>query len=373
MNMLFVSTTRAGGSGLSQRQLAARLQARGHNVLLLADPEQGHRLARYLYKRQVNLTTKLRGSAVRPALLPLQRRFGRRAARASGYDVPVLLTPFPENAYRTVRRDFTPDVVVASSIDRVSWRRLLAQLRADGVPSVLYLREASALSHLTISRAVPDLLIANAETLAAEAQRAGYECPMIPSVVEVDRALVESTRERVLLVNPMRSYGADRVWALADARPDIPFAVQESLALTSDERSVVVAECSRRPNIELRPRTDDVASVYRDARILLVPHRMDNRPRVVAEAQANGIPVIASGYPGLVEAVGPGGLLVDPAAAPEAWLSTLACLWDDVSRYAMVADAARRHAQRPDIDPAAVTSRFEAAVTGLVTRTAAVR
>src|SRR5688500_5476576 len=132
MNMLFVSTTRVGGSGLSQRQLAARLIARGHRVVILADPEEGHRLTRYLYKRQVNLSTKLAGHPVRPLLLALQRPFGHRMVPAPEYDVPVFFSPIPENAYRAMRRSFSPDVVVASSIDRVSWRRLRAQLRADG-------------------------------------------------------------------------------------------------------------------------------------------------------------------------------------------------------------------------------------------------
>ena len=94
----------------------------------------------------------------------------------------------PENAYRTVRARFRPDVVVASSIDRVSWRRLRAQLVAGGIPSVLYLREASGLGHLTRSGAAPDLLLANAASLAEGARAAGYECEVVPSVVETERS-----------------------------------------------------------------------------------------------------------------------------------------------------------------------------------------
>src|SRR5205823_6521116 len=124
VNILFVSTTRRGGSGLSQRQLAARLIARDHQVAILTDPEEGHGVARYVYKRQVNLSSRLRGHAVRPLLLALQRPLGRRAVRTPEYDVPVFFSPVPEHAYRALRRELRPDVVVASSIDRVSWRRL---------------------------------------------------------------------------------------------------------------------------------------------------------------------------------------------------------------------------------------------------------
>lgn len=365
MNLLFVSSTRAGGSGLSQRQLAARLIARGHRVVILADPEEGYLLTRYLYKRQVNLSTKLRGHAVRQLLLGLQRPFGRRVVRAPEYDVPVFFSPVPEHAYRTIRRRFSPDVVVASSIDRVSWRRLRAQLRADGLPSVLYLREDVAQGHLSITNAPPDLLLANANSLAKQARAAGFECLVIPSAIETEATRVTSTRERVLFVNPLPSHGIDRLWTLARARPDIPFAVQESWPLSEPARAKVLAEAARLPNVEVRRRTTDLGVIYRDARLLFVPHRLDNRPRIVAEAQANGIPVVASAYPGLVEAVGPGGVLVAPDAPDPAFVDAIGGLWDDASQYERLVEAALRHASRSEIDPDVVTTRFEEAMRGL--------
>jgi glycosyltransferase involved in cell wall biosynthesis len=366
VNILFVSTTRVGGSGLSQRQLAARLIARGHRVVILADPEEGHRLIRYLYKRQVNLSTKLRGHAVRPLLLALQRPLGRRAVPAPEYDVPVFFSPVPEHAYRILRRRFSPDVVVASSIDRVSWRRLRAQLCADRTPSVLYLREDNAHGHLSITKAPPDLLLANAGSLAERARAAGFECLMIPSAIETAATRVKSTRSRVLFINPLPSHGVDRLWAVARARPDIPFAVQESWPLSESARAEVLAGTAGLPNVEFRLRTADLGVIYRDARLLFVPHRLDNRPRVVAEAQANGIPVVASGYPGLVEAVGPGGVLLDPDAPDAAWIDAIGRLWDDANHYGRLVEAALGHAARPEIDPEVVTSRFEEAIRRLV-------
>ena len=366
MNILFVSTTRIGGSGLSQRQLAARLITRGHRVVILADPEDGHRITRSLYKRQVNLSTKLRGHAVRPALLAVQRPFGRRAVPAPEYDVPDFFSPVPEHAYGTLRRRLVPDVVVASSIDRVSWRRLRSQLRADGIPSVLYLREDAALGHLTVTNAPPDLLLANTGSLAQRARDLGFECLVIPSAIETDVTQVESTRERVLFVNPLPSHGVDRLWAVAGARPDIPFAVQESWPLSGRDRTQVLARAAGLSNVEFRSRTADLGSIYRDVRLLFAPHRLDNWPRVVAEAQANGIPVVASAYPGLIEAVGPGGVLVEPEAPEAAWIEAVGRVWDDVAEYDRLAEAARHHADRAEIDPEVVTSTFEEALRSLV-------
>jgi glycosyltransferase involved in cell wall biosynthesis len=257
---------------------------------------------------------------------------------------------------------------VASSIDRVSWRRLRAQLRADAIPSVLYLREGTAQGHLTVSQAPPDLLLANAASLADQARAAGFDCLVIPSAIDTSATRVASSRERILLVNPLPSHGIDRLWAVARARPDIPFAAQESWALPERARDEVLARAAGLPDVEFRPRTTDLGVIYRDARLLLVPHRLDNRPRIVAEAQANGIPVIASAYPGLVEAVGPGGVLVDPDAPNAAWIDAVSRLWDDADHYERLVEAALEHAARPEIDPDVVAKRFEDAMRGLVGR-----
>jgi glycosyltransferase involved in cell wall biosynthesis len=366
VNILFVSSTRAGGSGLSQRQLATRLIARGHRVVLLADPEEGHRLTRYLYKRSVKLSTKLRDHPARPLVLAVQRPLGRRAVRAPEYEVPVFFSPVPEHAYRRLRRRYSPDVVVASSIDRVSWRRLRAQLRDDGIPSVLYLREDVAHGHLAITQAPPDLLLANAGSLADRARAAGFECTVIPSAIETGATRVTSRRERALFVNPLPSHGVDTLWAVARACPEIPFVAQESWPLPEATRAEVQLQAVKLGNVEFRPRTTDLGAIYRDARLLLVPHRLDNRPRVVVEAQANGIPVVASAYPGLVEAVGPGGVLIDPHAPEGVWVEAVGQLWNDAARYERLVEAALAHAARPEIDPEVVTTHFEDAMRALV-------
>ena len=369
MRILFVSSVAAGGSGVSQRELAQRLAARGHHVEMLA--AAGDRdFVRRLYERQVDLSTRLRGNVLRPVLLAAQRPWGQRLRPGSAAEYPTWVSAVPENGYRRLRRRARPDVVVASSIDRVTWRRLRSQLVADDVPSVLYIREASGLGHLTISQAPPVLLLANAESHAARARAAGFECEVVPSVVELDRSRTDTSRVTALLVNPSDLLGGDRIWPIADARTDIHFVLQESGLLSDRERSVVHALAEARPNVSVRPYTDDPAEVYRDARVLLVPHRVDNRPRVILEAQANGIPVIASAYPGLAESIGPGGVIVEDADNPAAWTRVLSSVWDDPTRYENLVDAARTHAHRSEVDPVRIVERFEQLLTQLTNQTA---
>lgn len=373
VRLLFVSSTTAGGSGLSQRQLASRLIGLGHEVVLLVDHERDDRRRR-LYRRQVNLTTKIRRlplpdavlALVLSPLLALQRVFGSHPRRDPTFGVPVWETAMPENALRTILGWYPADVVVASSIDRVTWRRVRAQLRARGIPSVLHLREEVALGHLTVTGAPPDLLLANSETLAAGAHAAGSACEVIPSVVELADAHVESSREVVLFVNPTASHGFAVLLAVAERCPDIAFAVQESWPVGDATWRELQEAVDRLPNVELRAQVTSSSFMFRDASVLFAPHQVDNRPRVVAEAQVNGIPVLASSFPGLVEAVGDGGLLIEPGSSVEDWVEALHEVLADADDDGHLACLARRHAARSDLDPALVTDRFVDAVSRLV-------
>jgi glycosyltransferase involved in cell wall biosynthesis len=187
---------------------------------------------------------------------------------------------------------------------------------------------------------------------------------VVPSVVEV--APVATTRRVVLLVNPIEILGGDRVWAIAAARPDISFVVQESGLLEEHLRADLLDRASQVPNVEVRPFSDRPGALFADCRVLLVPHRVDNRPRVVLEAQASGIPVVASAQPGLVECVGPGGVIVDDTDDPAPWIAAVGEVWDDAARYDALVDAARAHAHRPEVDPERITARFEALLAELV-------
>jgi glycosyltransferase involved in cell wall biosynthesis len=366
MRILFVSGTSIGGSAHSTRELAERLVARGHDVAILFRVEGAVR-TRYVHKRAINLVVKLGSSPLAGPVDRVAAQIGRRPRRAAE-PVPYAVwnTSVPENSIGTLLRDFAPDVVVASSIGRVAWRRIRTMLADRDIPSVLYIREESALGHLTISDAPPDLLLANAHTYAERTAALGHPALVVPSVVSVDRYLVESTREQVLFVNPVPSYGLEAALGLAAARPDVAFAFVEWWRLDDQARSEMDRRLASLPNVVLRPATTDPGRVYADARVLLAPFLLDGRPRVVLEAQANGIPVLASDLPALRETVGPGGVFVAPDAPAPAWADALAELIDDPERYRRACDDARAHAMRDEVDPDAVVSRFERALADLV-------
>jgi len=366
MRILFVSGTAIGGSAHSTRELAERLTAHGHDVAILFRVE-GPRV-RQLHKRAINLVTKLGSSPFASKVDRLAAMIGRTPTRdRTALTYQVWESVVIENSIRTVIRSFGPDVVVASSLGRVAWKRIRLILKSLGIPSVLYIREESGLGHLSISEAPPDQLLTNAHTYADRAAAMGTPAVMIPSVVTVDRYLVETTRERVLFVNPVPSYGLETALELAAARPDVPFAFVEWWKLEDDERAALNQRLAEKlPNVLLRPATDDPGAVYADAGVLLAPFLLDGRPRVVLEAQANGIPVLARALPALSETVGPGGRLVRPDASIGEWAVALGEIIDDPDRYRELCDAARAYAQREEVDPGVIVARFERVLADLV-------
>lgn len=354
-----------GGSLMSTRALATALLDRDIEVQLLQlRPDRDLTLA--VHKRLENLRAKLDGGRAEGVAERTVRLPGRRPHRLpSDGRLVTWESPVPANALSRVLDDFRPTVVVTASISRPQWRQIRRELGKRGIQSVLYVREDTALGHLTISKAPPDLLLANSEALATMAEEAGYRVVMIPSVVDVTPALVESTRETVLVVNPSRAYGGELAGEIAERCPDIPFVLQESWHAGASLAEEIDDAHRSQANVEVRPFTTTASDVYRDARLLLVPYptaMANHRPRSVLEAQANGIPVLASDLPGLRETVGDGGWFAPPDADPDEWAHLLRHAWADVAGFERTSTAARRHAQRPEASPVAVVDAFVHAI-----------
>lgn len=367
VRLLFVSGTTIGGSGRSQRELAARLGRRGHEVLFLVDLEHPDRTRRWLYEQLSDLSVRWEDRSGGELVRLLERIPGRRVAEVSIDGLPHLASPIPENAFPRLCERFRPDVVIGSSVLRLTWRKVAEHSREHGVPTVLYVREEEALNHFHPPRGPADATVANAAALAARVEALGVSCPVFPSVVEVDVTKVASSRRVALTINPVESRGIRTIWELAAQLPEVPFVVQESWPLGPGELASVERHAGLLPNVEFRRAEPPGPRLYRDARVLLVPYEVDNRPRVIAEAQANGIPVIAADSPALVEATGHGGVVV-ASEDLDAWRDSVRSMFEDAEGYEDLCRRAFEHSRRQDMSAAGVAQGFEAFLERLVAR-----
>lgn len=327
-------------------------------MLFLVDDGTPDRSRRFVYEQLADLAVRWGPRPGHRVVRFFENEPGRRTHTVLVDGLEHRVTPVPENAAQDVIRDFRPDVVISNSILRITWRKVRELCDNSSVATVVYVREVASMNHFTLGRQPGDVIVANASSLARDVEALGYPCVVLPSVIEVDVTSVDSLRTVALVINPIASHGIDIIWQLARALPEIAFVIQQSWPLDDGALASLERTAAELPNVEFRRAVPAGTSLYSDAKVLLVPHRIDNRPRVIAEAQANGIPIIASNTPGLAEAVGDGGVLVDMDDI-DGWVESIRLVWADVAAYDGLAERAWAHSRRPEIDPEQVTIAFE--------------
>jgi glycosyltransferase involved in cell wall biosynthesis len=302
-----------------------------------------------------------RGNAVCVlAKLSLRNRFGLwRAARlaASGGSFWVdrdLGYPVFRSRRPTAHAGALPRPTIAI-VQNGPMLDLAAGFARIGIPAIAYLH---GLGFETWPDQPDDLpfcgYIANSRFTAGRFRRRfGLEPTVLPPLFRRGDYATTATGSMVTFINPVAVKGVDLALQIARHCPRIPFAFVLGWPLGLREKARLEREVARLPNVELRARTTDMRTIYRDTRILLVPSQWEDETwgRVATEAQFSGIPVVASDRGGLPEAVGPGGIVLPHDAPACDWVDALAALWPGGARYAELSEAALDHSRRADLDP----------------------
>jgi len=330
MRILFVGKAHLpliGGVQLTTHYLARELGRRGHEVAVLGlrrpqDPGCDH-----------------------------DERFGYLTERS----------PVPERRVGALLERFRPDTVMVSGNEygrpHVA-HALLKQTRS--LPTALYVHDLESTELANDPEVRVDGVAAVSRFVAQRVSRPPAPV-LLPPIVDRRLYDVPSNRRTVLFVNPRRSKGLEVALGLARSRPDIPFDFVRSWPLSSNALGALRTTVRGLPNVSLRGPVQSPAALYGTARVALVPSREpEGWGRVAAEAQASGIPVLASAVGGLRETVGGGGIVVDSPADLRPWLDALSQIWDDELAYAGYAALARRNAKRSELTPEYVGDAFEA-------------
>lgn len=234
--------------------------------------------------------------------------------------------------YARLLRRFKPDVVMGYGADALS-RSMWLEAELFGIPSVYVLCNANHLRYRFPQHAL--LLCDSRATAEYYREREGLLVHPVGNFINPAIVCAENRRPRwVTFVNPSPSKGAAvaaRIILTANReRPDIGFQIVET---RQSFVSSIRAMAKRAPsleraafrNVRILKAQWDVKSIYAETAVLLVPSLgFESWGRVATEAVMNGIPVLASTTGGLPEAVGSGGIVLDPpkscAGARENWL-----------------------------------------------------
>ena len=320
-----------GGAQSSMHDLAVEFARRGHEVGVLSG---------LTGKGWIGLKSRVK--------LKLGRR-NHVVDHGLGY--PVYRAWFAWEAVADVARRMGADVVVPGS-----WLPLRFAQALAGVDTrvVIYLhnveveelggnpRDLKGVSYVANSRFTADRW----------KDLLGIRSDVVYPLIRRENYQTETTRENVTFINPHPKKGVEIALDVAERCPDIPFAFVEAWGLPPEVRESLLKRLATLPNVTLRPPTRDMKSVYGRAKIVIAPSQWEEAfGRVAVEPQFSGIPVIASARGGLPEAVGPGGILMDPGADAEAWAQAVRRLWNDPALYAEKSRAARDYANRPEMNP----------------------
>ena len=269
----------------------------------------------------------------------------------------------PETGVAEVVSRFRPSAAVIHPGRQVP---LSNAFLAAGVPIILYLRDVLFGQIGGDLRPHPQLLyVANSRFVASRAKAVfGIEAHVLPPLVLPDRYRTATTRKKAVLIGLYPKKGVDLVFHMAEARPDIPFEVVESWRINKEAIILLQARARAAGNVRVRRWVADIRSVYREAKVVLVPSMFEEGwGRVVTEAHINGIPVLASNRGALPDSVGSGGILVDANAPLDEWTRALGRIWDNRTEYDYLASTALNYAGRSEIQPLNIATSFLKLVT----------
>jgi glycosyltransferase involved in cell wall biosynthesis len=207
------------------------------------------------------------------------------------------------------------------------------------------------------------VVIANSEFVAARARhKFGRPVAIVPSAVRPeDYVATDRTPRFVTFINPVQQKGVDLFLRLAALLPEVPFLCLEGWPLERRRRRALTQRLRQVPHVEFRRSTLDMAAVYAVTHLLLVPSTCEDAyPRVVLEAHASGIPVVAMRRGGIPDAVGAGGVLLSPEEPDEAWATAIRRILSSVEESVRLSQAARTMAQKADRQPGTVAQLFVA-------------
>lgn len=291
-----------GGGDRSNRLLMEALAANGHQVRVVA------RMERFGEEGHQKLLADLASRRV-----PAEETAGAVRMQLHGVDVHTLTRdPHLRNYFSGQMRDFAPDIIVTSTDDPA---QLLFDLAIQaGDARVVHLVRATIAVPFGPDSSAPSIprtaMLRHADAVVGVSEYVARYVRQWGRIdaVHVPISLMEPggfpdvggfDNPYVTLVNPCAVKGISIFMALAKRMPGLRFAAVPTWGTTAED----LAALREVSNITVLPPTDRIDEILRQTRVLLAPSLWaEARSRIVVEAMAHGVPVIASNTGGIPEA-----------------------------------------------------------------------
>lgn len=275
----------------------------------------------------------------------------RKFVKSTYLSHPIYRMPDIHRHIDHVLDDFRPDVVLVQAMNAMP---LAHRINDMHVPMVIYWRDAEVHRMNGTPCGLTAKYIANSQFIASFYKKNfDVDSTIIPPLIERERYLApQRTKRFVVFVGTVPEKGLALAMKIARLCPDIPFKFVESWILPLKRKNIVKAALRSLPNVNFVPYQTSMLGVYGYARLLLAPSQWEEGwGRVASEAHINGIPVVGSRIGGLTEAIGRGGVLIDPKAPATDWAEVIKSLWYDGTAYQRLSREAEEYSHREDLNP----------------------
>lgn len=343
LKILFATThsyipQRAGGSESSTHDLCKLLIEKGFSCAVLADLLPGDRL----WNNNRRMAKKCNHQ------FPVDFEMG----------YPVFRGPHPIDGVHEIAATFKPDAVIVQAGLPLTTARAF---RLKNIPTIIYIRDVEFHEHGGDYNNFPGLYFFANSKFTAERFYEKFNLSAIPIVplIDSENYQTQSTREKVLFVCPHPLKGVEIALQLAESNPQIDFIFLESWPLDPILRKHYIIRAKKSGNIEWHSRQKDMKQFYSQARIVLMPSVWEECwGRIITEAQASGIPALASNIGGLPESVADGGILVNPASDISIWSSELRKMMNDNALYESLSQNALKAGKRKILQTDYILNQF---------------
>jgi glycosyltransferase involved in cell wall biosynthesis len=194
---------------------------------------------------------------------------------------------------RRARMAYRDVDVILTHLD--STRQAVACANRECKPIVHLVHNDRQLDFHKVARAEAQLVCFNSRWIAEAVRWEGPSMVLNPPVWTADYPERDGPHDAVLLLNLAPAKGAETFYEMARRFPETRFlAVQGAYAAQ-------VPPPADLGNVTLVGNTPDVASLYAEARVVLMPSHYESWGRVAVEAASAAVPTIACPTPGLRE------------------------------------------------------------------------
>lgn len=214
--------------------------------------------------------------------------------------------------------------------------------------SCLFVRDTQGLDFLSENDKEYFKFVSNSEFTASEVEkRILSRVEDFPPLIDTNAYKVLSSKKYVVFVNTVEKKGLSLAIDIARSLPDIQFLFREGWPLSDEQWQELKQRICDISNIELERATNDVKSIYNNARLLIVPSQCEEAwGRVVTEAQVSGIPTIVNGVGGLSESCGVGGIVMARDSSYKEWATVIERVLSDDYEYNLISEGALRQTEK---------------------------